>query len=560
MATLNPTGCFKVGPPGAPRGVVCLVSLGILCLALTGCSARPPRVATVLVGGSVVQEAGGEVEVVRADAPAPARPGFELQAGDVIRTGPRGQALLSLEGGRVEVIVLENTEVEVSSIFVKVGTVITRVLRRVKDKFEVESDYAVAGAESTEFLIAIEPEGDYRCAVIEGRVQVRSQSGQWSPVTLARGEEVTGRPGTKAERRELDRNDYHALVRRINAITSAIRPSSATLVAPDVIGLPEDEARRTLVDFGVRVGDVGRTITRRARIGTVIDQSPSPGSRLRAGGSIDLVVEAEPTIVPELSGLPLVEAERRLAAASLRMGEVRREITGTRRPGEVLRQQPEPNREEPAGSEVALWVEAPSVLVPTFTRLDREQAEALLRQTGLRAQAETRLVEGVADGVVLEQRPQAGARVQPGTTVALIIAERGVRVPDLVGGSRRVLERSLAGRDLVAGQVSSRPERRPPGTIVEQSPAPGTLVRPGTPVHVTVADRCTVPDVGQWRRDAALEAISRAMLSGRIGGGGDYTFYSRESSNQVRVTAQDPPPGTRVECGSTVTIYLGAVD
>jgi serine/threonine-protein kinase len=274
-----------------------------------------------------------------------------------------------------------------------------------------------------------------------------------------------------------------------------------------------------------------------------------PGSRLQAEGAVNLVVEAEPTTVPELSGMPVAEAARRLAAARLRTGEVRLEITGARPPGEVLRQQPEPQREVPVDSEVDLWVEAPSVVVPAFVGLDPQRVAALLRQAGLRARTDSRLVEGVADGVVLDQRPGAGARVAPGTMVALVVAERGVRVPNLVGSSRRVLERTLSGRELAIGRDASRPERASPGTIVEQSPAAGTLVRPGTPVHVTVATHCSVPDVRRMSREAALEALSRAKLTGRIGHVGEY--------RQNEVTGQEPRPGNTVECGSVVTISLG---
>jgi beta-lactam-binding protein with PASTA domain len=359
MATLNPIGRLGGGLADVPREAVRLALLGILCAVLAGCATAPPRVATLLVGGSVVADGGGEVEVVRADAAAAAEAGFELQAGDVIRTGPRGQAVLSLEGGRVEVIVFENTEVHLSSIFVKFGTVVTRVLKKVKDKFEVESDYAVAGAESTEFLITVGPEGEYRCAVIEGRVQVRSPSGEWPSVSLARGGVAIGRPGSRVDVGELEPGEYNALVQQVNAIERALRPSSARLVVPDVTGLPEAKARQTLVDYGLDVGGVSGRITRGAPIGTVLDQSPAPGSRLQAGRAVSLVVEAEPTTVPELSGMPVAEAARRLAAAGLRTGGVRRVITGARPPGEVLRQRPVPQREVPVGSEVDLWVEAP---------------------------------------------------------------------------------------------------------------------------------------------------------------------------------------------------------
>lgn len=551
MAALIPRLRCRVGLKAPPSRWLRAAIAGLLCAVLAGCASTPPHVGAVLVAGSRVQDAGGEVQVVREGSAIPARPGLELETGDEIHTGPSGQAVLSLEGGRVEVIVFEGTQVRLGSIFTEVGKVVVRVLKKVKDKFEVESEYAVAGAESTAFLVGVGPDEEYRCAVIEGLVRLRSPTGQWPPVELAGGQEAVVRPGTPLlTRRELDPGELNDLVGQVNNVLRAYR-DTAELLVPDLTGLPLAEARRTLEASGLTAGDAANRITGTAAVGTVVEQSPAPGGRVSSRGRVELVVEAEPTTVPPVVGLPLRDAEARLVAAGLRSGSVREEITGARGAGEVLRQEPGPDRQVPVGSEVALWVEAQSVVVPSLVKVDVRRAGAELRQVGLRARTDTRLVEGAADGVVLEQRPDPGARVRPGTTVSLLVAERGVRVPDLVGSSRRVLERALAGRDLSVGQVSSRPGRGTPGTVVEQNPRPGTLVRPGTPVHVTVATHCTVPNVRGMTRDAAFQALSRANLRGRVGFVGQY--------RQKEVTSQDPRAGTRVECGSTVTIGLGVI-
>ena len=151
---------------------------------------------------------------------------------------------------------------------------------------------------------------------------------------------------------------------------------------------------------------------------------------------------------------------------------------------------------------------------------------------------------------MLEQRPRAGTRVEPGSTVELIVAERGTRVPDLVGTSERLLRRILERRDLAVGQVSSRPARGTPGTIADQTPRAGELVRPGTLVHVTVATRCEVPDVKGKARDEAVRAIEEARLVARVAG--------RYTRPQDWVVSQEPEAGTPVECGSAVVIELQA--
>jgi len=481
---------------GTARRVLRASAFGLLLTVLSGCASAPPppSVTAVLVNGGSVQDAGGQVQVVRAGSPAPARPGLALQPGDEVHTGPGAQAVLSLEGGRVEVIVFENTQVVLGSLFTKIGKVVVRVLKKVQDQFEVESEYAVAGAEGTQFLVAVGPDQEYRCAVLEGVVDLHSPAGQWPPVSISRGQEAVGRPGVPVTTRELDRRELNDLVREVNEVVRA-SDDRAELVAPDVTGLPEGEARRTLEAHGLAAGAVEPRITGRAPVGTVVEQRPPPGGRVRAGGRIDLTVEAE------------------------------------------------------------------GVEVPALVRGDLRRAEALLGRAGLRGRAETRLVEGTADGVVLEQRPAPGALLARGATVELLVAERAVRVPNLVGSSQRVLSRALGSMELAVGQVSSRAAPGAPGTIVEQSPRPGTLVRPGTPVHVAVAVPCTVPDVRRMTLEAAQKALAGANLRSRIAQGGRSGTSGEEGrfavgTQQAVVVGQEPSPGVRVQCGSAVVISL----
>lgn len=434
------------------------LSLLTLVLGLAACSPPPPQVGAVLVGDSAVRDAGGEVEVVRAGSGevVSARPGLELATGDVVRTGERGQAILSLEGGRVEVLVFESTEVELGSIFTKIGKVVVRVYRKVKDRFEVESEYAVAGAEGTTFLVGVGPEEDptYECAVLAGRVELRPAKPtdqDWMAQTLTVGQVARGRRGSDVELEPLDPARYDDIVRRINVVERAFRPGAARLVAPDVVGMDEEAARRRLEADGLEtVSDP--ELSRQAPVGTVLEQRPAAGSAVRAGSTVRLTVAAEATTVPDVSGLSRERAEARLAAARLEPGRVSEEMTGRRRPGEVVRQIP------PAGTEVAM-----------------------------------------------------------GSPVHLVLEATSVRVPDLTGSSRRQLAGLLERAELRIGSVETRPGGEPAGTVVGQKPTPGSLVPPGTRVDVIVVEAaCTVPDLGDRSRDVALRILKEAGLVGEV--------------------------------------------
>ncbi|HEX6200616.1 MAG TPA: hypothetical protein VF150_10155, partial [Thermoanaerobaculia bacterium] len=66
----------RAGLPGAARRGLSVAVLGLFVAVLPGCATTPPppTVGTVLVGGGAVQDAGGEVRVVRAGSSVPARP------------------------------------------------------------------------------------------------------------------------------------------------------------------------------------------------------------------------------------------------------------------------------------------------------------------------------------------------------------------------------------------------------------------------------------------------------------------------------------------------------
>jgi hypothetical protein len=119
------------------------------------------------------------------------------------------------------------------------------------------------------------------------------------------------------------------------------------------------------------------------------------------------------------------------------------------------------------------------VVVPALAGLSQADATARLAQTGLLARAQER-DSGDTPGTVIETDPPAGTRVDRGATVVLQVARRRIEVPDLVGADAGAAATRLGTLDLVPGLCSvpdardgivtaQRPaagERVPPGTTV----------------------------------------------------------------------------------------------
>jgi beta-lactam-binding protein with PASTA domain len=445
----------------------------------------PPHVDSVIVGGAVVADGGEDVRIIRAGATLAAQPGMGIEPGDQIVTGPRAQAVLALEDEKVRVVMLEDTSVRVSSIFVDIGEVIVRILGRLEDAFEVESEYATAGAEGTEFLVGVRRDGGYRCVSLEGGVNVRSPRGTWQPAQLRTGEEAAGAPGTPIAERALGRDEYNALVKRVNEV-ELVLGGSARLMVPNLVGLAEGDARQRLAGQGLTSGTADARVTGSARVGTVVGQAPAAGTRLGSGRAVTLQVEAEATSVPDVTGRPLGDARQLLARSGLRVGR-----------------------------------------------------------------SNDQLVESGVDGAVLSQSIPPGTRVARDTAVDVTVAASGVRVPSLVGSPESSASAVLQRSGLLLGSVSRQAGPGKPGTVIDQKPSSGTLVRRQSSVSIVVAQAqaqsCVVPEVRKMSSAQAQKVIAGAGLRSQI---------ASTRSRADLVQTQSPGAGASVTCGSTVTLTL----
>lgn len=126
--------------------------------------------------------------------------------------------------------------------------------------------------------------------------------------------------------------------------------------------------------------------------------------------------------------------------------------------------------------------------VPQVVGQDASAASAAIRNAGLHVR--TVSVRGGERGTVARTEPVAGTELSSGSEVTLYLytgeAAHAVSVPDLTGlsRSRALLTIYLSG--LSAGEVAEEPSEDADGTVIRQSPPPGSLVANGTRVHLTV--------------------------------------------------------------------------
>ena len=138
------------------------------------------------------------------------------------------------------------------------------------------------------------------------------------------------------------------------------------------------------------------------------------------------------------------------------------------------------------------------VEIPSFVSIKYAEAEKMLSGLGLKVSAQEEWNATVPVGVVFAQSPSAGQKVLTGEVVRLTIS-RGpekVAVPNVVGMTESAAKEAILGARLqnslwvnyqghdVLPDETLR--RVCVGCVLSVTPAPGTLVDPGTVIHMAV--------------------------------------------------------------------------
>src|SRR5439155_16794741 len=157
--------------------------------------------------------------------------------------------------------------------------------------------------------------------------------------------------------------------------------------------------------------------------------------------------------VPDIGGRSEAEGVRLLTAVGLRPGE-RTEAQLTAPAGQILRQVPEANAEVARGSAVAIQVAVRNDrVVPRLVGLGLADARAALEKSGLSVAGMDFRLDPRRPGIVLQQDPHEGTRVELNHGVRLVIGLPQKPVPpplvlDLVALDARFKTVRMTGEPL----------------------------------------------------------------------------------------------------------------
>jgi serine/threonine-protein kinase len=237
---------------------------------------------------------------------------------------------------------------------------------------------------------------------------------------------------------------------------------------------------------------VDRVTSGRA-VDEVLAQDPGGGVQAQDGSTVTLTVSSGPgqVALPPVDGLGEQKATARLTDAGLVVDRVVRQADDSVPEGRVIKTSPAAGQTVDRGSDVTLYVSSgpPQVPVPDVVGLTKQEAQQTLGNQGLQFTSTEEGSDSADPGTVLRQDPAAGAEVDPGSVVALVVARAIpiVVVPDLLGRSGTEAADTLAAAELEP-RTSIRRVTDPAedGIVLDQRPIAGTQVKQGAPVRIFV--------------------------------------------------------------------------
>lgn len=192
---------------------------------------------------------------------------------------------------------------------------------------------------------------------------------------------------------------------------------------PSLSGLTPDQARGLLEPRGLLLILDEERPDERASPGTLVDQRPLAGSRLRRGEDVHAAV-AKAVRMPKLVGLTVDAARDALDGLKLKPGAVTEVSSATAPKGQVMGQNPLAGAEGRPDGTVDLQVSGgpAATVVPSVVGKSKSSAKDLLEKAGF---AVGTLHMGSNDdydsGIVIRQQPPANTQAAPGTKIDLTI-------------------------------------------------------------------------------------------------------------------------------------------
>lgn len=263
--------------------------------------------------------------------------------------------------------------------------------------------------------------------------------------------------------------------------------------------------------------------------------------------------------VPNVIGSTMTVARGEITKAGFKVGKITTEYSSDEAKNIVIDQDPGADAKAKPGSKIDVVVsKGPAPLkLPDVRGKPRAAAVAELRSAGFtNVEVTTEFSDQQKAGIVIDQTPQAGEKIQRGDTITLTVSKgvEQVGVPDVRGLSEADARTKLKAEGFINISTSETDSKLPQGTVISQDPSPGSKADPDTSIALVLASgKNEVPDVTGKTRDEAAAILSDA--------GFDADFVEVEDPSMSPgdtpvVESTDPSPGSRASLSTTIGVNL----
>lgn len=207
-------------------------------------------------------------------------------------------------------------------------------------------------------------------------------------------------------------------IKKESEVRVRVSTGPAEVEVPSVVNLGKSIAQDYIVNQGLKVGNITEEYSDDIEDGEVISTNPVANTKVKKGTSVDIVVSKGPkfkkTIVPDLMGITIKDAEQVLSVANLKLGSTTAVITDDRsKDGKIFSQSDNPQSSVEQGKKINVSYyqykdpDEGKVLVPNFIGKTMEEAQNVAKSAGLSIS-----ISGDKKGIIISQDVAAGEKVQ----------------------------------------------------------------------------------------------------------------------------------------------------
>lgn len=277
---------------------------------------------------------------------------------------------------------------------------------------------------------------------------------------------------------------------------------SSDIEVPDLVGQPQNVAETMCEKKQLKLEVESEEASDKAA-GTIIEQKTKAGKKVKKNTVIKVVVSSGPAsiTIQSVEGMDEDAAKKALVKQgfSSKNITVTSEYSSTVESGKATRTNPTEGTEVSADSKITLYIskgekQPDKVQIPSIVGMYVNDAAATLSTYGLSdgGTSSEEYSDDYAEGMIIRQSPEAGDRVNEGTSVSYVVSKGPkpadqVKVPSLRGKTLGDAISALNARNLTYTEVDID-SAEASGTIVKVDPGEGTSVDVGTAITLYVSN------------------------------------------------------------------------